>query len=377
MRRTNRKGFSLAEMMITVVLMGIVMSVAVKFFRSQSMAISSTAGRFDAYRNAQYAALTIDRDLRVAGIGVTDKQPILLQADAHAITFNANVTANTAADDNAVYIDLDADSASTGGLVPASKVTLPLTSWMYPDSLYLQAAGIPTNAETISYWVRPDVSRPGESELVRRVNDGPIMVVSKGLVITAGVPTFRYYYGPTDSVAAAALPMLHTLAIHNSTADTGSVTSRLIDSVRYVRVQFQTQFKDPRMAKPVLRSISSLIRIANAGLVNRTTCGDVPILGSTFSAVASGSPPKVTLTWTRAVDEAGGEKDVERYAIYRHLDTAAASADPMVTVPAGAVSYSYVDNFVNPGERWMYLLSAIDCTPTLSPAITRGPVIIP
>ena len=128
------------------------------------------------------------------------------------------------------------------------------------------------------------------------------------------------------------------------------------------------------------RAISRLIWMPNAGQANRKTCGDVPILGSVLFAAANGvvnGAKVVNLTWVRATDETGGEKDVERYVVWRRLQADVDWGDPYVALPAGLVNYSYTDGVVVSGQTYMYALAAQDCTPSLSSLSTAGPITIP
>jgi len=66
----------------------------------------------DAMQNAQFAASQIERELREAGAGVADVQPMLVQADSEAMTFNANMVSIDTGDVRAVYQIRDADTNS-------------------------------------------------------------------------------------------------------------------------------------------------------------------------------------------------------------------------------------------------------------------------
>jgi hypothetical protein len=279
----------------------------------------------------------------------------------------------------AVYADPDADSMATRGLQPSQQITLPLSKFTYPDSLYVQTGSTaPSSAETISYWVAPDANVPGTNILYRRTNNMAPEIVAKGLVVPNGQPVFRYYYSPVDSVSSKALPLIHTLAVHNSPADTGTTASRMIDSIRLVRVSFEAQFTDPRLQSPIVRRVSSIVRIANAGLINRSACGSPPLLNASLKATAQALPkPSVTLTWNPATDETGGEKDVEQYAVYRRPDTALTFKAPLISIPAGSPGYSFVDDQVQSGERWIYAVAALDCSPSYSALEQLSSLLIP
>ena len=84
------------------------------------------------------------------------------------------------------------------------------------------------------------------------------------------------------------------------------------------------------------RSLSRYIRLPNVGLAVRKTCGDEPILGTPLTAVWNATSGGVDLTWNAAVDELAGERDVERYVIWRRLASDVAWGDPHVSLsPTG------------------------------------------
>ena len=107
------------------------------------------------------------------------------------------------------------------------------------------------------------------------------------------------------------------------------------------------------------------------------TCGDEPILGSVgFAAtvVVVGGQSQVQLTWLPAMDESSGEKDVLRYVIYRSTGMGGIT-DPLLSIPAGQASYTYLDATVSPGVTYYYSMAAQDCTPALSDPVAAAAVI--
>ena len=173
--RQERSGFTLLEIMLSITILLLVFAMTVPLFRSQVQAMGSTAGRSDAQQNVRFAISTIERQIRVAGAGVADQQPLLVQADPFAVTFNADYAArDTAAEGGAfgaVYFDSDLPVGSTMSMTPAKQITLPLSTTVWPTTSYFRGGGPPSAAETISFWVAPDNS-PGSSgrdALFRRV----------------------------------------------------------------------------------------------------------------------------------------------------------------------------------------------------------------
>ena len=376
-RSPARSGFTLVEMLISMSLLLIALGIAMPFFLAQSRALTSHAGRLDAQLNIGFGLDAIDRDLRVAGVGVVQRQPIMVQAAADAMTFNVDLTSSVSGDFGAVYYDADADPLTVGVLRPSDRITLPNSSWTYPDSLYSASPGVPSSAETISYWVEADTGGVSQYRLMRRVNNAPGRIVSRGLTLPAGEPPFRYYKlgatGQLVEIASSKLPLLHSAGYHGTAPDTAG--SALTDSIRYVQVRLTAVYKDPR-APAAKRTEERSVRIANSGLNGVSTCGESPLAVAAVNAVGAAGP-SVGVTWTASTDEAGGERDVERYAIYRRLSTALVFEEPIASMAAGLANYVFIDNDVRSGERYVYGISAQDCTPAVSSIVQSAVVVVP
>lgn len=382
---SGRRGFTLLEMMLAISIMLIVFAIAVPVFRSQLRAMGSHAGRMDAQQNVRFAISTLDRELRVAGAGVPDKQAFVVQADPFAITINADLaTRDTASEGDAfgaVYLDPDLPGGSTMSLTPATAVTLPLSAVTYPTTTYFRGNGPQSAAETISFWVAPDGGdgSNGRYALYRRVNALPIDTVARGLMLDPATPPFTYVAadpstGDLSTVAAASLPAFHVQQ-HGAPDDTGR--SAITDAIRSVRVHLVGTYveRDGTVSK---RPADTEIRLLNAGLLNHATCGDAPVFGSAVSATyVSGATRQVVVSWSRAVDESGGERDVEKYLIYRRRAAAAAFDEPMASIPAGQASYQFADTQITSGDQWVYAVAAADCGGQFSPLATSSQVNVP
>jgi prepilin-type N-terminal cleavage/methylation domain-containing protein len=378
----DRGGFTLLELVISIMLIGITLGLTVPFFRTQVQAFGNTAGRDDAAQNARYGVSMIDRELRVAGIGVVDAQPMVVQAASNAITFNVDLVSRLQSDPAAAYFDPDEDPGAVVSLPRTSRITLPLSGFQYPDSNYSQSAGEPSAAETVSFWVAPDPDplARGTNILYRRVNNLAATIVAKAITILPGEPVFRYFkadtLGQLVEIPQSSLPIYHSAAIHNSKADT--LTSALTDSIRVVRVRLTGVYVD-RAGKKLNRPIETGIRIMNAGLLHFATCGEPPLFASAITAAASNnaSAPKVVVGWISSVDQASGEKDVEQYSIYRRKDTDLAFTEPLASIPSGSSTYSFTDTQVASGDRWVYGVSARDCGGQSSAVMTSPLVVVP
>ena len=381
--RRVRSGFTILELIIAMTILLAVIAVAVSTFQRSSNLLAAQSGRLEAQQNARFAVTTLDRELRMAGVGVVDIQPILVEASNTAIAFNVDLISRVPGDVGSVYVDTSADTNAVSAMRTNNKITLPGMTVAYPESSYTQAGGVPGGAETISYYLVRDSSSAHTNEymLYRRVNATPPTVLARGILFNPNDTLFQYFTADTlgnlSPVPNAKLPLYHAAAVHGSAADTG--TYALIDSIRTVRVRLSAIYHDPQQGD-VIRRIQSTVRILNAGLINRVTCGDPPIGASGVAATASpiGAPaPYVTITWNASVDETGGEKDVERYALYRRPDSVATFDQPFSSIPAGSATYSFTDNNVQPGDHWIYGISAQDCTPANSPIATTGTIIVP
>lgn len=381
----NRRGFTLIEMLISVMIFLLISGVAVQFMRRQSGLVARETTRMDALQNAQFAASQLERELREAGAGVLDIQPMLVQIDSQAITFNANMVSIDSGDVRAVYQMRDADPDAVRGLRSTEAITLPNSSpaVSYPDTTYAMS-GVTTNAETISYWLRPDSSSsiPKRYVLFRRVNALAPTLVARGIVKDSrdSVPMLTYFtadsLGALVAVARNKLPIIHT-KVHGTAADTGR--RALTDSIRVVRVHFLTAARDPRTGKDALRTVEAYVRLMNSGLLQHSSCGQPPYGASGVTATSSTAGAvvkRVTLTWTRSSDDGGGEKDIQRYAIYRRSSTAATFGDPFASIPASSSGYSFNDGQVIPDSTYVYGVVAQDCTPLLSSMAVSSPVTV-
>lgn len=374
-----RRGFTLLEMLVSMALMLMVFAAVVPFFRVQLRSIGKNANLLDAQQNIRFALATIQRELRAAGAGVVDAQPMIVQASPRAVTFNVDLVTKDPNDPSAVYYDEDADASFTTSLTPANKIHLPGSSRTYPDTTYWKSPGVTSRAETISYWVTPDVDHPGQYVLYRRVNNADSTIVSSGIILSAGQGIFKYFVldtttGVLDSLRASSLPLYHTAPIHGSPADTGA--SALTDKIRMVTVDLYGTITDPDSHQPVRRHIAGDVRLLNAGLLRHSTCGQPPIPVSLTATIAA-DKKSIILSWNPSVDDGTGEKDVERYMIFRRSADSTSYGEAYTSIAAGATSYTYFDVNIKPNDHWVYGVAAEDCTPASSPLAEADPGVVP
>ncbi len=375
------RGFTIVELLIAMVLLSIVMTGAVKFFRAVNTSVANTVDRMDAMQNLRFGLSSLDREIRSAGAGTVEVQPTLIYISASVAALNVDLVSRVPNSPTAVYYNPDADPQSDEGLQRAERFTIPTTAYAYPDSTYRTAGGELSPAETVVYYFTLDTSttRADDYMLLKQVNGLTSDVVARNLLPYPGKPFFEWLRtdaaGNLQAVAAAALPETHSIALHGSLADT--VPFATIDSIRAVRVWLYAT-NGQTGTREVTRALVTTIRIPNAGLTKQRSCGDAPIFGRTVSASFTGSAavPKVTVTWSPAIDETGGEKDVERYVIYRRFN-AGSFEDALQSIPGGQASYTFDDTGVLNDSSYVYGVSALDCTPLESTLNSSGRVNIP
>jgi type II secretory pathway pseudopilin PulG len=378
--RTARPGVTLIELMIALFLFVMVFGLAVPFFRFQARSVSQSSGRQDALQNARFAQNSIDRDLRIAGIGIVSAQPLIVQADKYAVTFNADLATADSTDPSSIYYDASVDSNATISMVKTNQVQLPRSVINYPDSNY-SANSIPSRAETISYWVMLD-STAGRADayiLYRRVNATPARIVAKGIIIPAGQAFFTYFRpdstGKLDSVRNAQLPLMHSAPIHGSTADTGK--SSWTDSIRVVRIKAWGLYRDPAKGD-IIKKVESSSKLINSGMVRATMCGDLPLpaTGQTVTPIPAVNPTKVRIQWNASVDQDNGEKDVERYMVFKRLTLDPDWGEPIASVAASGASFTLDDTDLKTGT-WVWAIVAQDCSPANSSLANTATITIP
>lgn len=386
-----RKGFTIVEMLVSMTLLLVIVGLTIPFFRSQAKSLDRGAGRLDAQQNARFGVNAIDRELRVAGLGTVDAQPMIVYAGERVLAFNADLATATPNDGSAVYYNPDLPDAVLYSIGKPDRRQLPNTSFWYPDTTYRQGNGGPTSAaETIIFWVAPDTtggSNSNDFALWRQVNTAPPAMLAAGIRLNPGEAVFRYVkadsMGRPVDVPPAALPYYHSAPVHGMPSgakpDTG--ISARTDSLRSIRIRLVGVFRDPR-DKEVLDTVETTVRIMNAGLNRYTTCGEKPFFGGAPVATRVVLPTgawAVEITWNRATDESAGEKDVERYAVYRRRDGAGLFDDePIAILPAdGRASYNFNDSDVLAGDNWQYGVDAQDCSPAASDIAVTAIVNIP
>ena len=391
-RRSSTAGFTLIELMLTMVILSTVMGATIAIFQSQTRSFRLGGEQMDLFQNMRYAVSTIDRVLRTTGAGVANQQPMFIYGGDNVVAFNANYTHNLQ-DNCAVNVNPDTPPGSFEIMPVASAYQLPNTGFTYPAMTYAATACL---AETVVFYFRLDSSTTDVLDdfvLMQRVNAMPAQRVARNIMAFPGRPFFQYFVHPVTMVVPPAardsnviagvagsgivLPIVHGVAVHGSVADMPGDPSNsfLADSVKAVRINLRVS-NGRTGADQRVRDISTTVSLPNNGLVQLKACGNPPMLLGALAVTpnAVGDPPSVTLQWPASFDEASGETDINQYNVYRRL-LAEPFGSALLTIPAGQPPpYVLVDNGVDAGADYVYAVGAQDCTPSESVRLTSGTV---
>lgn len=382
-RQRLERGFTVVELLISLLVFSVVMAVALSFLRVQSEGFKKGLDYMSTIQTLRYAVGTLEQDIQTAGTNLVAGQPEVVYADEDVVAFNADYASRKGFDPFSVFFDPDLKDRATRTWLKKRRREIPLSSFIYPDTTYLDDTGLPGPAETLIFFFVPDdaTARDDDYALFRQVNAEAPQMVANHLLRSDGEPFFRYMKENStgiDSISDNILPIAHEVATHESPGDTGRAA--LVDSIRAVRVTMRaTNGKEGDRERT--SQITRLIRMPNMGFGRLEICGSPPILGTGLDAALGQAPdtgePMVTLTWVKATDEAGGEKDIVRYVIWRREPGLTDWEEPYLSIPAGEASYIYVDADLEPGKTYEYALATQDCTPTLSPLVFSTPISIP
>jgi hypothetical protein len=370
----HRCGFTVTELLVTLTLSGIVVGSLVSFFVIQTRSSRLGGVRVEAVQRSRFASEMLRRELGLAGANIPDAQPLVVFSGPSDFVFNADLSSSTPGDRIAVYQTPGAPLAETLG-ADSGSVMLP-NGEPYPEIWY-GPSRTPGPAETIRYSF---VSQEdGDYALTRAVNSRPEEILLRGLRRIPGREFFSYRVFQDDGVMrdVGTGPVWHAAAVHESAGDTG--ISALSDSIKLVEINFTVMVRGRSGEQDVERNFSMAVALNNAGLVRNAACGDPPRLGVVPAAAVTGLDPfAVTVTWAAALDELSGEQDVRQYTLYRR-ELGEVLARPIASLPPNPdlPDYTYVDNDVESGKTYVYLLGATDCTPAQSPLAQSASVTVP
>jgi prepilin-type N-terminal cleavage/methylation domain-containing protein len=392
--RRDRRGFSLIELMIAMVVFGCIMTAAFSFLLAQSKGFRALALKSAKIQNGRFGRDIMRTEVRTAGTNVTDDQPVLVYASDSVFAFNSDLTTNrldSAEFTGAVYVDTYASNAEVEAISLANAITIPGSSpaFVYPLANYTRVTGTAGEAELVAFRFTKDTTStdPLDIMLVRQVNNFPREIIATGLRKSPSAPFFRYWYDPTrynaaltdlDTVPRAWIPLAKTAPKRGITPDTGTAPSARIDAIRAVEVTYEATLP----SKGTRNTIRYMVPMPNTAMGRQgRACGRIPIAPSAPALQWRTDSLAVMVSWPKAVDDGAGETDAVRYVLWRRLNGAAEWDDPLATISvvAGTATYSYKDAGVMRGFnlRYQYALAVQDCTPNLSNLTATGTVTVP
>lgn len=382
----SRRGFSLVEVLVTLVVLVAVVASAVGFVRSQSQSFLGASRRLDALQNARFAISQVERELRTLGAGVAGQQPMLVYGDADVIAFNTDYVENDSSGTMrwATYLNPNVPDASAQAWLLADAAPIPTTAYSYPATTFRQANGAVSPAETHIFWLSQDSSTVRDDDYVlwERTNNGPRELVSRNILRVPATPFFQYFLarrlgggGDTLLVTPEALLPLIRLPVVAGMSSTDSAGAVRPDSIQAIRINFRITNGLTGVDERV-RDVSTMVALPNNGLPSTAICGRTP-----FPAVGLVAEPdtvpgsgRVVLAWNASPDQESGEADVWQYVVYRKRSGAALWEDPVLNLgkTAGLTSYTVTLGGNTSGAAFDFGVAAQDCTPVASSILSAS-----
>lgn len=380
-RPADRRGFSLLELLLAMVMLVGIMGAAYTLFRSQSQAFRTNTDRYDLTQNARGTIEGTERVIRTMGAGTPSEQPVLVYGSTDVLAFNADFVERDTVDMRwAAYFNPDVPTAEAEAWDQSAATAVPNSSpsYDYPSATYRLGNGSLSPAETYILYYAADAStsRSDDFILYQRVNTGvPEIIARNVLAHPNGRPFFEYLIERTLSsgdtlmtAPAGLLPLIRRQLVGGiSSADSSAYVRP--DSVRAIRMHLRLT-NGRTGAEQRTRDISTTIEVPNNGIPLPNVCGRAPYPPGGITAVdTSFGGGRVWLTWGTSADQASGEQDVRQYIIWRRLASATTWAEPLVVVRAepGMTSYSTEISGNAAGTAYTFAVAAQDCTPAQSP----------
>jgi prepilin-type N-terminal cleavage/methylation domain-containing protein len=385
--RRRDAGFTLIEMLITMIILVGVMGATVSFFRSQNQSFLDASRRLDALQNARFSISQVERELRTLGAGVAGLQPMLVYGGNDVIAFNTDYVENDSTNFRwAVYYNPNVSNFAVDAWPQGSAATLPNTTFSYPPVTYRQANGSLSPAETHIFWLALDgtTARTDDYILWERTNDQAADIVSRNILPMGTKPFFEFFLARRLGSGAdtlmltpsANIPLIR-VPLTGSMTSTDSANATRPDSIQAVRMNFRVT-NGLTGTSERLRDVSSVVALPNNGLPSASVCGRSPFPPGTLSAVQDTIPGsgRVVLSWAASPDQEAGEVDVWQYVIYRRVVGQPLWEDPVMNLgkTVGATSYVMALGGNTPGVNYEFGVSAQDCTPAVSTMVQASVV---
>jgi prepilin-type N-terminal cleavage/methylation domain-containing protein len=382
-RPRRRAGFSLVELLVTLVVLTMIMGTTVTFFQHQNKSFLQGSEKMDLLQHARYAVTHVERILRTLGSGVTGQQPMLVYGGDDAVAFNSDFIETDTTDyrwavnfnPTLPAVDAQAWDAAAAAVIPASS-----PPYTYPAVTYTQANGARSLAETKMFWLASDstTARSDDYVLWERTNSGTAEVIARNILAYPGRPFFQYFLARrlstgADTVIIASGGLLPLIRRWPQAGDTPTDTANKVrpDSVRSIRLNLRITNGLTGSAERT-RDFSQLIQVPNNGLPSPNVCGRSPMAPLGVLATPDLTPGSgiVNLSWQRSPDHGSGEFDVRQYVLYQRDDTATTWRDPLMMILADTTTaYLITIGGLVSGEAYDFGVAAQDCTPSTSTII--------
>jgi prepilin-type N-terminal cleavage/methylation domain-containing protein len=368
----QRRGFSLVELLIAIVVMAVVLAGTMNFFMGQSKTFRKATTDMVLLQNARFATDLLNEHFRSVGANLTVGQPSVIYADQNTFSFNADYATNTSGDIDAIYYEPKAPTNQVQSLRQAQAFTIPNSApaLSYPAADYLSGAAVPSPAETITFWFTPDTetTRSDDYVLMRQVNSSVPEVVVRNVLPDSTYPFFRYMYLKTDAITS--IQTIDTMPAASLPATYASSLLIANDSLRGVIISFTVTNGLADTAQRT-RPVSVIASLPNIGMRQLQTCGGKPLPPSP-PVVTNAGVGNIKVTWTASPDENGGERDVLRYSVTRMANFAPGVWQQVASIPAGGGPYNFTDTGLNTTVQYFYSIAAQDCTPAFSVSTSSG-----
>lgn len=371
-------GFSLVELLVTLVVLSLIMGTTVLFFQNQNKSFLQGSEKMDLLQNARYTVSQMERLTRTLGAGVTGQQPMLVYGGNDVIAFNTDyLETDTTNFRWAVNFNPSMPAALGTAWTVGTAGTIPNTSYTYPPQTFLLGNGSPSPAETKIFWFAPDsaTSRTDDYVLYERTNAGTAEYIARNILAYPGRPFIEYFLTrrlstglDTLIIASGSLLPLKRLVLQTSFTSTDTANAVRPDSVEAVRINIRIT-NGKLGSEQRTRDFSQLLQVPNNGLPSPNVCGRSPFPPTSFTATQDTVPGSgvITLAWNRSPDHGSGEYDIRQYVLYQRDDTATVWTDPLMMLRADTTTaYSVILGGLIPGAAYDFAVAAQDCTPSQS-----------
>jgi len=279
----GRAGFSLLELLVTLVVLSMIMATTVVFFESQNRSYRNTSERMDLLTNARYSVSQVERVLRTLGAGVTGQQPMLVYGANDVVAFNTDFIENDTTEFRwAENYDPSGSARDAEVWDAANAQPIPNSSYTYPPVTYTQGNGARSLAETKIFWLAADstTARADDYILYERTNESAGEVIARNILSYPGRPFFEFFLARRlgsgqDTLLIAKGSLLPLKRQWPQVGDTPTDTANKVrpDSVRAVRINLRVT-NGATGSDERTRDFSQLIQLPNNGLQGFVTSGE-------------------------------------------------------------------------------------------------------